>query len=145
MSSRIARSCVALALTLGSASDIEAQQRLFPQVRASSCPRLHSPRWARSPTARQLARVDYRSRSGGLLLGAGCRPVLGAFFDANAATAWRVSSSAKAGISLETGPGGKEIGFGLIGHSGLSTRASSSGRKAAISGSRSGSISRRGS
>jgi hypothetical protein len=66
--------------------------------------------------------VDYRSRSGGQFLGTAVRPVLGVFFDANAATAWRVSSSAKAGVALETAPGGKEIGFALIGHSGLSTQ-----------------------
>jgi hypothetical protein len=66
--------------------------------------------------------VDYRSRSAGHFLGSAVRPVLGVFFDANAATAWRVSSSAKAGVALETAPGGKEIGFALIGHSGLSTQ-----------------------
>ena len=37
------------------------------------------------------------------LLGADA-PCPGLFFDANAATAWRVSTSAKAGVSLETGP-----------------------------------------
>ena len=66
--------------------------------------------------------VDYRSRAAGTLLGTRVRPVLGLFLDANAATAWRVSTSAKAGVTLETGPGGKEIGFALIGHSGLSTQ-----------------------
>jgi hypothetical protein len=66
--------------------------------------------------------VDYRSRSAGQFLGTSVRPVLGVFFDANAATAWRVSSSAKAGVALETTPGGKEIGFALIGHAGLSTQ-----------------------
>jgi hypothetical protein len=66
--------------------------------------------------------VDYRSHTSGTLLGTRVRPVLGLFFDANAATAWRVSTSAKAGVSLETSPGGKEIGFALIGHNGLSTQ-----------------------
>ena len=66
--------------------------------------------------------VDYRSRAAGRLLGTAIHPVLGVFFDANAATAWRVSTSAKAGISLETGPGGKEVGLALIGHNGLSTQ-----------------------
>jgi hypothetical protein len=65
--------------------------------------------------------ADYRSRVAGRLLGTGVRPVLGVFLDANAATAWRVSTSAKAGISLETGPGGKEVGLALIGNTGLST------------------------
>jgi hypothetical protein len=66
--------------------------------------------------------VDYRSKSAGRFLGSTVRPVFGLFFDGNAATAWRVSSSAKAGVALETTPGGKEIGFALIGHSGLSTQ-----------------------
>jgi hypothetical protein len=66
--------------------------------------------------------MDYRSRVAGRVLGTDMRPVLGLFFDANAATAWRVSGSAKVGISLETGPGGKEVGLALIGHSGLSTQ-----------------------
>ena len=66
--------------------------------------------------------MDYRSRVSAGLLGSRVRPVLGLFFDGNAATSWRVSTSAKAGVSLETGPGGKEIGFALIGHSGLSTQ-----------------------
>jgi hypothetical protein len=66
--------------------------------------------------------VDYRPKSDGHLLGSAVRPVLGVFFDANAATAWRVSSSAKAGVALETTPGGKEIGFAVIGHTGLSTQ-----------------------
>jgi hypothetical protein len=66
--------------------------------------------------------VDFRSRVSGGLQGSRMHPVLGLFFDANAATAWRVSTSAKAGVSLETGPGGKEVGFALIGHSGLSTQ-----------------------
>jgi Protein of unknown function (DUF1207) len=66
--------------------------------------------------------VDYRTKSAGRFLGSTVRPVAGVFFDANAATAWRVSSSAKAGVAFETGPGGKEIGFALIGHTGLSTQ-----------------------
>ena len=66
--------------------------------------------------------MGYRARVAGRVLGTGMRPVLGLFFDANAATAWRVSGSAKVGISLETGPGGKEVGLALIGHSGLSTQ-----------------------
>jgi len=45
MSSRIARSCVALVLTLGSATGIGAQQRLFPQVPSfelpEASPRVH--------------------------------------------------------------------------------------------------------
>ena len=54
--------------------------------------------------------------------GGGVRPVGGLFFDANAATSWRVSGSVKAGIVLQGGPGGREIGLALIAHDGLSTQ-----------------------
>lgn len=50
------------------------------------------------------------------------RPVGGIYLDANAATAWKVSSSVKAGVALQTIPGGREIGFAVIAHSGLSTQ-----------------------
>jgi Protein of unknown function (DUF1207) len=49
-------------------------------------------------------------------------PVGGVYFDANAATSWRVSGSFKAGVSIQASPGGREIGFALIGHDGLSTQ-----------------------
>jgi hypothetical protein len=52
----------------------------------------------------------------------GVRPVAGIYLDANAATSWRVSSSLKAGIAVQAGPGGREIGFALIAHDGLSTQ-----------------------
>jgi hypothetical protein len=64
--------------------------------------------------------VDFRSprrRGGGAL-----RPVAGVFFDASAATNWRVSSSLKAGVSLQATPAGREIGLSLIAHDGLSTQ-----------------------
>ena len=83
MSSRIARSWVALALTLGSASDIEAQQDCSRRFRASS---------------RNLSYMYAR-----------CSAL---FFDANASTAWRMSTSAKAGISLETGAGARKSASG---------------------------------
>jgi hypothetical protein len=66
--------------------------------------------------------VDYRSRPAGRFLGSSIRPVGGLFFDGSAATSWRVSGSAKAGVALETAPGGKEIGFAVIAHDGLSTQ-----------------------
>jgi hypothetical protein len=50
------------------------------------------------------------------------RPVGGVFFDANAATSWRVSGSLKAGVALQATPGGREIGFAVIAHDGLSTQ-----------------------
>jgi Protein of unknown function (DUF1207) len=64
--------------------------------------------------------VDYRPprKSGGGAI----RPVGGVYIDANAATSWRVSSSLKAGIALQAAPNGREIGFALIAHDGLSTQ-----------------------
>ncbi len=65
--------------------------------------------------------LDYRQRQGGHFLGADVRPVGGIYFDAEAATAWRVSTSAKVGVSFGT-PLGRQIGFAVVGHSGLSTQ-----------------------
>jgi Protein of unknown function (DUF1207) len=64
--------------------------------------------------------VDFRPlrKSGGGAI----RPVGGIYFDANAATSWRVSSSLKAGMVLQASPQGREIGFALIAHDGLSTQ-----------------------
>ncbi len=50
------------------------------------------------------------------------RPVGGVYFDATAATSWRVSGSFKAGVVLQASPGGREIGFAVIAHDGLSTQ-----------------------
>jgi hypothetical protein len=50
------------------------------------------------------------------------RPVGGVYFDASAATSWRVSGSFKAGVVLQAMPGGREIGLALIAHDGLSTQ-----------------------
>jgi hypothetical protein len=50
------------------------------------------------------------------------RPVGGVYFEADAATSWRVSGSFKAGVVLQTTPGGREIGLALIAHDGLSTQ-----------------------
>jgi Protein of unknown function (DUF1207) len=50
------------------------------------------------------------------------RPVGGVYFDANAATRWRVSSSLKLGVGLQAGPGSREIGLAIIAHDGLSTQ-----------------------
>jgi len=38
------------------------------------------------------------------------------------ATDWRVSTSAKLGVSLAASSGGREIGIALIAHDGLSTQ-----------------------
>jgi hypothetical protein len=50
------------------------------------------------------------------------RPVGGVFLDASAATSWRMSGSFKAGLVLQTTPGGREIGLAVIAHDGLSTQ-----------------------
>jgi hypothetical protein len=50
------------------------------------------------------------------------RPVGGVYFQADAATSWRVSGSFKAGVVLQASPGGREIGFAVIAHDGLSTQ-----------------------
>jgi hypothetical protein len=65
--------------------------------------------------------LDFRGRGGGRFLGAAVRPVGGVFFDATAAAAWRVSTSAKAGVVF-VAPSGRDIGFSLIAHDGLSTQ-----------------------
>ena len=43
--------------------------------------------------------------------GGAVRPVGGVYLDANAATGWRVSTSAKAGIALDASAEGREIGL----------------------------------
>jgi hypothetical protein len=53
---------------------------------------------------------------------AAIRPVGGVYLEANAATSWRVSGSAKAGVVLQASPGGREIGLSVIAHDGLSTQ-----------------------
>jgi hypothetical protein len=50
------------------------------------------------------------------------RPVGGVYFDASAATSWRVSGSFKAGVVLQAAPGSREIGLAVIAHDGLSTQ-----------------------
>jgi hypothetical protein len=50
------------------------------------------------------------------------RPVGGVYYEADAATSWRVSGSIKAGVVLQTTPGGREIGLAVIAHDGLSTQ-----------------------
>jgi hypothetical protein len=65
--------------------------------------------------------LDYQRRRGGHFLGAEVRPVGGVYLDAEAETAWRVSTSAKLGLRLGAS-NGRTIGFALIGHTGLSTQ-----------------------
>jgi len=66
--------------------------------------------------------VDFRGRPIGSPLGGSLRPVAGVFFEAVGATDWRVSTSAKLGVSLAASSGGREIGIALIAHDGLSTQ-----------------------
>jgi hypothetical protein len=65
--------------------------------------------------------LDYHGHSR-RFLGGQARPVIGVFSEANAATHWRVSTSAKLGLAFATTGEGHEISLGLIGHDGLSTQ-----------------------
>jgi hypothetical protein len=64
--------------------------------------------------------VDFHGRSRGALAGS-VRPIAGLFIQADAATRWRVSSSAKLGVAFATG-NAHDISIGLIAHDGLSTQ-----------------------
>jgi hypothetical protein len=66
--------------------------------------------------------VDYHGRQAARPLGGILRPVGGIFIEANAATSWRVSSSAKVGLALWSPDTGREIAISLIAHDGLSTQ-----------------------
>jgi hypothetical protein len=64
--------------------------------------------------------IDYHGRSRRVLAGQG-RPIAGLFVEADAATKWRLSSSAKVGVAFATGAN-HDISVSLIGHDGLSTQ-----------------------
>jgi hypothetical protein len=64
--------------------------------------------------------VDFHGRPRGALSGS-VRPIAGLFMQADAATSWRVSSSAKVGAAFATG-NTHDISIGLIAHDGLSTQ-----------------------
>jgi len=66
--------------------------------------------------------ADYEGRPFGQFLGGPVRPVGGIFFQGEAATSWRISTSAKLGIAVSRAGGGREIGLALIAHDGLSTQ-----------------------
>jgi hypothetical protein len=66
--------------------------------------------------------VDYAGRPVGSFFGGRIRPTAGVFFEGAAATSWRISSSARLGISITREPGGRALGLGLIAHDGLSTQ-----------------------
>jgi hypothetical protein len=64
--------------------------------------------------------IDYRGKPRRVLGGLG-RPIAGLFTEAEAATAWRMSTSAKVGVAFATGTP-HDISIGLIAHDGLSTQ-----------------------
>jgi hypothetical protein len=64
--------------------------------------------------------VDFYGRSRRGLTG-NIRPIAGVFVQADAATSWRVSSSAKLGAAFATGDG-HDFSLSLIAHDGLSTQ-----------------------
>jgi hypothetical protein len=66
--------------------------------------------------------ADYEGRPFGRFLGGAVRPVGGVFFQGEAATDWRISTSAKLGIAVSRPGGAREIGIALIAHDGLSTQ-----------------------
>ena len=66
--------------------------------------------------------ADYEGRAFGRFLGGPVRPVAGIFFQGEAATDWRISTSAKLGIALSRSGGRREIGLAVIAHDGLSTQ-----------------------
>lgn len=65
--------------------------------------------------------LDFHGRGAGKFLGAIVSPVGGVFVDGAAATAWRLSTSAKLGLELGP-PSGRRMGIALIAHDGLSTQ-----------------------
>jgi hypothetical protein len=66
--------------------------------------------------------VDYRGHPLGTVLGGTARIVSGVFFGGEAATSWRISSSAKLGVALASPSSGREMAIALIAHDGLSTQ-----------------------
>jgi hypothetical protein len=64
--------------------------------------------------------IDFHGKSR-RFLGGQVRPIAGVFAQADAATRWRVSTSAKLGLAFATGEN-HDISIGLIGHDGLSTQ-----------------------
>jgi hypothetical protein len=65
--------------------------------------------------------VDWRGGPLARMLDGRIRPVAGIYTEAAGATGWRVSTSAKLGITLPSGSG-RELGIALIAHDGLSTQ-----------------------
>ena len=66
--------------------------------------------------------TDWEGRPFGSFLGGRVRPIGGVFFEGTAATSWRISSSAKLGVTVAGEGRGREVGIALIAHDGLSTQ-----------------------
>jgi uncharacterized protein DUF1207 len=75
----------------------------------------------RLPASAGSLGIDYRGRSQDFM-GGNVRPVAGFYTEATAATSWRVSTSAKLGVSFATPGDGHDITLGIIAHDGLSTQ-----------------------
>jgi Protein of unknown function (DUF1207) len=73
------------------------------------------------PRVGAAAAVDFIGGAGAGLPQRRVRPTAGIYFAADAATAWQVSTSARAGITILPGTG-RQVGFALIAHHGLSTQ-----------------------
>lgn len=73
------------------------------------------------PRAGAAAAIDFKGRAFAGTPGEGLRPIVGVYFAGDAATAWRVSTSVRGGVSLRTGTT-REIGVAIIAHDGLSTQ-----------------------
>lgn len=69
---------------------------------------------------RTAAAVDFTSGNHDRLSHRRVRPTAGIYLAADAATAWRVSTSARVGLSLLQS--GRQVGLALIAHDGLSTQ-----------------------
>jgi hypothetical protein len=73
------------------------------------------------PAAGGSLGIDFHGKSQSFL-GGHVRPVGGIFTVADAATSWRVSTSAKLGLAFARGTDSHDISIGLIAHDGLSTQ-----------------------
>jgi Protein of unknown function (DUF1207) len=65
--------------------------------------------------------LDWRGGSLARMLDGQIRPLAGIYTEAVGATNWRVSTSAKLGVTIPSGTG-RELGIALIAHDGLSTQ-----------------------
>lgn len=73
------------------------------------------------PRAGMAAAVDFTSGGVRAVSQRRVRPTAGIYFAADAATSWRVSTSARAGITVLPGAG-RQVGVAVIAHDGLSTQ-----------------------